>query len=64
MFNYLPILLDIVEDDISGGIGGGKHELLEEELSRWTQNYIDVNRSDITANIVFISKEHIICYFV
>ena len=55
MFNYLPILFDIVEDDISGGIGGGKHDLLEEELNRWAQNYIDVNRSDITAIIAFIS---------
>ena len=46
-----------MEDDISGGLGGGKHELLEEELNRWTQNYIDVNRSDITANIIFILQD-------
>ena len=38
---YLPY---IVGDDISGGVDGGRNEILEEELDRWTQNYIDVNR--------------------
>jgi len=33
-----------VEDDISGGVDGGRNDILEEELERWTQNYIDVNR--------------------
>ena len=34
----------IVGDDISGGVDGGRNDILEEELDRWTQNYIDVNR--------------------
>ena len=41
MFFCLPY---IVGDDISGGVDGGRNEILEEELDRWTQNYIDVNR--------------------
>ena len=31
-----------IEDDISGD--GGRNDVLEEELERWAQNYIDVNR--------------------
>ena len=33
-----------MEDDISGGVDGGRNDILEEELERLTQNYIDVNR--------------------
>ena len=31
-----------MEDDLSGE--GGRNDVLEEELERWAQNYIDVNR--------------------
>ena len=34
----------IVEDDVSGGPDCARNDILEEELDRWSQNYIDVNR--------------------
>ena len=49
-----------MEDDISGGVDGGRNDILEEELERWTQNYIDVNRLVAfhisTYNVVFIYR--------
>ena len=45
MYNYKSFsMYHIVEDDVSGGPDCARNDILEEELDRWSQNYIDVNR--------------------
>ena len=45
MYKYTSFFMyHIVEDDVSGGPDGARNDILEEELDRWSQNYIDVNR--------------------
>ena len=47
LYIHIPLLTihyfnEIVDDDISGECG--RNDVLEDELERWAQNYIDVNR--------------------
>ena len=49
-----------MEDDISGGVDGGRNDILEEELERWTQNYIDVNRLVVFYRLIYI----IVCLYI
>ena len=44
-YTYISFTINhIVEDDVSGGPDCARNDILEEELDRWSQNYIDVNR--------------------
>ena len=49
-----------MEDDISGGGDGGRNDILEEELERWRQNYIDVNRLVAFYRLIYI----IVCLYI